>query len=313
MQVPRKTRSCRRLGARGWRTVLAVAALLAAQTAAAHDTWFEPHRDNGGWQLALGTGTRFPVQEYTLTMAQLQGSGCRAAAGAPLPLAFERDSDTALVLRAPVAADGSSCWAQSLPFELELNPDKIALYLNEIQAPPAVHEAWAALQARGLPWKERYTKHARIVLGAAGAAAASEAPMAMDVLLPGGAATFRVGDEVVFQVLRDGLPLAGQAVELHGERSPLGLWRRTDDQGRVSFRLPLAGRWVLRGTDLRLSRERPDTWDSRFVTLAFEVMPRAAESTPQNGKTLKLKTRSPSQTSEIAAIISEPPTNTPTR
>ena len=42
-------------------------------------------------------------------------------------------------------------------------------------------------------------------------------------------------------------------------------------QGRVQVRLPLAGRWVLRGTDLRPSSERPGTWDSRFITLAFEV------------------------------------------
>jgi hypothetical protein len=34
---------------------------------------------------------------------------------------------------------------------------------------------------------------------------------------------------------------------------------------------PLPGRWLLRGTELRLSQERPDTWDSRFVTLAFDV------------------------------------------
>jgi hypothetical protein len=35
--------------------------------------------------------------------------------------------------------------------------------------------------------------------------------------------------------------------------------------------VPLAGRWILRGTDLRACAERPGTWDSRFVTLAFGV------------------------------------------
>ena len=42
-------------------------------------------------------------------------------------------------------------------------------------------------------------------------------------------------------------------------------------QGRVRIQAPLAGQWVLRGTDLRLSERVPDTWESRFVTLAFEI------------------------------------------
>ncbi len=299
------------------RGVLSVACALAATTATAHDTWFAvvPDANAPAALLALGTGDRFPVQEYTLTMAQLHSSGCRTDSGDTVPLAFERDSDTALLLRAPAAAGGSSCWAQSVPFELELAADKIALYLTEIQAPPAVHEAWAALHARGLPWKERYTKHARIVLGAPGAASAREAPLGMDVVLDGpGSEVLRVGDEVGFVVLRDGRALAGQAVELHGDRSALGFWRRTDDAGRVRFKLPLAGRWVLRGTDLRLSPEDPDTWQSRFVTLAFDVLPRAsAQAAVQNGSSLKLNSRSPSHTSDSAAISSEPPTNTPWR
>jgi hypothetical protein len=36
--------------------------------------------------------------------------------------------------------------------------------------------------------------------------------------------------------------------------------------------VPLAGHWLLRGTDLRLSDTVPDSWDSRFVTLAFSVL-----------------------------------------
>ena len=37
--------------------------------------------------------------------------------------------------------------------------------------------------------------------------------------------------------------------------------------------VPLAAKWMLRGTDLRLSTSNPDFWDSRFVTLTFEVFP----------------------------------------
>jgi hypothetical protein len=56
--------------------------------------------------------------------------------------------------------------------------------------------------------------------------------------------------------------------------SPLGLWRRTDAEGRAHIDLPLPGRWVLRGTDLRRSESVPDKFESRFFNLAFEVQPR---------------------------------------
>jgi uncharacterized GH25 family protein len=96
--------------------------------------------------------------------------------------------------------------------------------------------------------------------------------MAMDVLLDERAPS--VGQTLGFQVLRDGQPVPDQAVELRGEMSPLGLWRRTDAQGRASIAVPLPGRWVLRGTDLQRSQNLPDQFDSRFFNVAFEVLPR---------------------------------------
>ncbi len=55
------------------------------------------------------------------------------------------------------------------------------------------------------------------------------------------------------------------------ERSPVGIWRQTDDKGVLQHTLPFGGQWLLRGTELRLSTERPDTWESRFVTLALQI------------------------------------------
>ncbi len=151
---------------------------------------------------------------------------------------------------------------QLVPFEITLAPDKIDLYLREVRPPPAVLALWAERQARGLPWQERYTKHARVALPGAGAAAAQPSGMGLDVLVESEA-------PYVFQVLRDGRPFAGFAAELRHEDSPFGVWRRTDEQGRVTFAPPLAGRWLLRGVDLQPGPD--DTWNSRFVTLAFEA------------------------------------------
>lgn len=208
-----------------------------AGPALAHDTWFARQPDG---RLVLGTGAQFPKQETGIDAQYLLQQGC----------------------------DAGSCWAQTTPFALTLDADKIALYLDEVRPDAALVAAWRALQARGLPWQERYAKHARIVHDAA--AAASPSGMAMDVLLFSTTAPRR-GQPLTFQVLRDGQPLPHFAVELRNDSSRFGLWRRTDAQGRLQFTPPFGGQWLLRGVDLRLSGTVPDSFDSRFVTLAFEV------------------------------------------
>ncbi len=244
--------------------------LAAAGPAGAHDTWFQPLPGPGAPQLALGTGNQFPVQEVPVGAASLVQSGCRGSDGIAAPLRVQRETATALRLRAP-RADASTCWGQQTGFDVELPADKVALYLREINPPAWVRVEWARLQAAGLPWKERYAKHARIELrGASGPA--QPVAMAMDVVLDERA--LRVGQTLGFQVLRDGQPLPDQTVELRGDMSPLGIWRRTDAEGRAHINLPLAGRWVLRGTDLRRSDSVPDQFESRFFNLAFEVQPR---------------------------------------
>ena len=259
---------------------IAVAVLLVAATVAArgHDTWFEalPATAAGQRVFALGTGNRFPVFEFPLGYEYVVGSGCRGAGASAAPLAHVEDRPTALVLRSATPLKGGAahtCWAALTPFDVVVPPDKVELYLNEIQASPALRATWAAMAARGLPWKERYTKFARIELGGVGLREAL--PVGMDVRLDSPRQPIRAVDALTFQVLRDGAPIAGLPVELVGNLSPRGIWRKTDAQGRVSVPLPVAGRWILRGVDLRVARHSADEWESWFVVLGFEALPRS--------------------------------------
>jgi hypothetical protein len=239
--------------------------------AQAHDTWFEAlpaTATAAGTELALGTGNQFPAMESPLAASSLVHSGCISDAGERLPLQALRSTGQALRLWA--LAQARSCWAQSEAFDVTIGPELVAVYFKEIQASPALRAAWAQLQQRGLPWRERYVKHARIELGDLSGTPATT-PLAMDLQLLSVDAPLRAGSRISALVLRDGQPLADQAIELRGDSSKVGFWRRSDAQGRVQFTVPLAGRWILRGTDVRPSLERPDTWDSRFITLAFEV------------------------------------------
>jgi Domain of unknown function (DUF4198) len=300
--------------------IAAVALAAAAHSTFAHDTWFAPlpAKNGAGVALALGTGNRFPVLESGIDIKHLVHSGCRHTPEST-PIALQRTADAPTALHVHVRAERGlplSCWAQTEAFDVELADDKIALYFKEIQAPAAVRDAWARMRARGVKWKERYTKHARIEIDP-GPSATTPVNMAMDVVLESPQRTPRRGEPMAFRVLRDGQPLADFAVELHGDRVAQGIWRKTDADGRVRFTAPLPGRWVLRGTELRVSERVPDTWESRFVTLAFQieddraVPPPQADSNdhgrPQAGNSERSNARSTNHTAAISAINSEPP------
>ena len=254
--------------------VLFAALALSVSLARAHDTWFQPlpaSRSTPQVELALGTGNRYPVQETGVGAEYLARQGCHAGDGqsAQMPMQPTRNVDHALVLRLPLRA--VRCWAELVPLDIELEPAKVTVYLQEVQASPAVRAAWRDLRARGLPWKERYTKHARIDLGSQAAPEPRSVPMALDILrqpLPGGGWSF--------QLVRQGQPVGQQPMELVSEAGTRGIWRRTDEQGRIELPALPAGRWLLRSTLLRLSEQDPVRWDSDFVTLAFEVAAPAA-------------------------------------
>ncbi|MFT3954492.1 MAG: DUF4198 domain-containing protein [Piscinibacter sp.] len=285
-----------------------VAVLAVAGPATAHDTWFQPvdAASAGARTLALGTGNQFPRQETAIGAEYLVTAACRGAAGGPQPLQPLQTTEHALLLRTPPAGEGLSCWAQSQPFEITLAPAIVDVYLKEIAAPPAVRAAWAEMKSRGIAWTERYAKHARIELPGALPREVAASGMALDARPLGEVGSWRVGGLARFELLRDGRPLADFAVEFRHERAPVGLWRRSDAQGVVEMRLPLPGRWVLRGTELRAVPEVPGRWDSRFVTLAFEV----AAAADQADRMITPNARSTNHSAASSAITSEPPMNT---
>ena len=284
----------------------------AAASASAHDTWFERSADpsdaQGSTWLTLGTGNQFPKYDSGIDPRYLVQQGCRAGKMATSLHAVRSGEEMLLLRGVPGAA---TCWAQLAPFDITLAPDKIPIYLRELNLGPELLATWAAMQARGLPWKERYTKNARIELGPP---STTSAPLGLDLVITNNAGRpVRMGDTLAVQVLRDGQPLAGLAVELRSPVSPLGIWRRSDAEGRLQMPVPTLrpGPWLLRAIDLRVSATDPDSWDSRFVTLAFDVQ--GPGPVGQNGISLSSNALSTSHTEASTAISSEPPSSTARR
>ena len=265
-----------------WRAALVAALCLAASQGHGHDSWLSPSRGAsppGQLVLELATGNRYPVQEFSQTAASVAAAQCTdgAVTTALRPLAAQPQWLDLAASESEAGGQAASCWAELAAAEIEIEPRRVEVYFADIRTSAANREAWAAMRARGLPWRETYRKFARIELAQAAAApvarlAAARQPAGLDLeIVVLGDRPIAVGQPLEFQVLRDGRPLAGFPVELVSERSAVGIWRETNADGLLRHSLPFAGRWLLRGTDLRLSAQRANTWESRFVTLAVEA------------------------------------------
>lgn len=252
---------------------VAACLLALAWPALAHDTWLAVQPPvEGRTALALGTGHHFPRPEAGVPAASLGEAHCVDGTGARRPLAIEAETKRALQLRTD-ARGPFACWAALNTHDAALTPAQVEAYLRDIRPPEAVRVAWAAQQRRGLAWSERYVKFARIEHGTRAATPQAlqvlRAPVGLPLeLVIEGDAPLRVGAPARFRLLAEGRPVAGQPVQLLGEHGAVGLWSRTDAEGRLGWRLPFGGTWLLRTTLLEADG---DAWRSRFATLAFDL------------------------------------------
>lgn len=240
-------------------------------TAMAHDTWFEriDVAEGQPLHLALGTGTHFPRYEDPVQPKFVEHLACTDGNGKDYQPDPPRMGRRHTVLPVPgLAAAAYSCVARLQPFEIELPPALVDVYFDEIRAADALRAVAAQQRAMGRAFQERYLKVARIE-GVSPSPRSGTQPM--DVLRVAPDGELKAGTDVVFEVRRDGKPLPDLPVQLLNEALPAGLWARTDTLGRVKLRLPLPGRWLLRGVDLRPPSIEGARWESRFIAYTFEA------------------------------------------
>lgn len=255
-----------------------VVALTMAASAAAHDTWLLPRRaavsPGAAVTLDLTSGMAFPAPETAIQPERIARSGVRLA-GINLPLRDRRSAQRSLVLTARLPAAGlATLWIELAAKSLELDEGEVAEYLDEIGAGPELRKVWAAA-GPGRRWRETYVKHAKTFVRVGDAARdrswAEPVGMKLEIVPEKDPTALRPGEELPLRVLRDGNPCPGLAVGLVREGDAHAEIRRADAAGRLSFRVPRSGRWLLRATDLRPSGTSDAHWESDFTTLTFSV------------------------------------------
>lgn len=270
----------RRLGSGAFRKVFALLllCLAGAWRAAAHDTWLAPNNAavpvGSTVLLDLTSGMAFPALEFAVKPERVVKARVRLG-GATSVLGKRKAGPQSLRVTARLAQAGvATLWIELAPKALELTPDKVAEYLDEIGASPEIRRAWEEGGA-GRRWREVYTKHAKTYVRVGEPATerswAEPCGMNLEILPEADPTALHAGDALPVRVLREGKPFAGFPVGLVHAGEAHGLLQTTDAEGRTTFRLERSGRWLLRGTDLRRSKKPATEWESDFATLVLEV------------------------------------------
>ena len=255
--------------------------LLTALSATAHEFWMLPDRFapplNSPVRLSISVGENFQgdavgiSRPLVATLRHYAKGGVQdlktqvpeGPAVGSLPIAFAQPGAQLIAL-------------DTQPNTIELSADKFHAYLREEGLESVIQQREASGQA-ALPGRERYRRHVKTLLRAGGVSDASYAvptgqrleiaPLADPHAQAG-------GGDVAFKVKFEDKPLAGALAKAWHQRSNqlVILRARTDVQGRVTFSLPWAGRWMVSLVHMTPATDATGIdWDSYWGNLTFEL------------------------------------------
>ena len=243
----------------------------------AHDTWLLAQRaqraEGGPVTLDLTSGMAFPTLDYAVKPERVSRAACRL--GAKTSDLKRRPAPHSLRFTTRLEAPGvAACWVALGPKTLELTPEKVTEYFEEIDPPAAIRQAWAAAGPKRR-WRETYVKHAKtfVRVGPPGSGRSWAEPvgLGLEIVPQSDPTALRPSGELPVQLLKKGKPLAGLALALVREGDPKAVFQTTDAEGRARFQVPRSGRYLLRATELRPAGS---AWESDFTTLTLTVSPR---------------------------------------
>jgi uncharacterized GH25 family protein len=255
-----------------------ILALLLTAPSLAHDTWLLARSGAVApgtvVTLDLTSGMAFPANESAIKPERVARAAVRLA-GETSDLKDRQTAAKSLELTARLSKPGvASLWVELAPKSIDLTPEQVKEYLDEIGAPEAVRRAWQEMPAPRR-WRELYSKHAKAYVRVGepedDCSWAEPVGMGLEIVPEKDPTALRPRDELPVRILRNGAPFPSFAVGLVRQGDAHGVLKTTDGQGRATFPIGQSGHWLLRATDVRRSTKAEADWESDFATVTFEV------------------------------------------
>ena len=225
--------------------------LLPAFRLSAHDTW-----------LQSTTPSVLPGEAVVLQLTS--GNGFKGVESGPQP---DR------VIKSNLRIAGFA--VELKPRDLELKPELIEEYFEEIHAGASLRAEWEKVPVPRR-WRERYIKSATTFVRVGEPAAADRtwaepAGLSLEIVPQRDPTRLKAGDLLKVQLLMHGKPLPGLPLGFvaDGERHHHVV--TTDSNGFAEAPVDHPGRWLVHGTYLKRSAEKNLEWESVFSTLVVDV------------------------------------------
>ena len=261
-------------------------ALLVAFSAHAHEFWMMPDRFappvKAAVSLSLLVGENFvgdaapfglplvaSLRLHTTAGVQdLRGVVPTEVAQSRVPMAFAQTGTHLLSL-------------DTHPRTIELAPDKFTAYLRD----EGLERVIAQREAQGqsaTPGRERFRRHVKTLLSVGGVSDASfgaRTGQMLELLPLANPQTRLANGALPMQLLFNGEPLEGALVKAwhQGDGQLTVLRARTDARGRLTYRLPWSGVWMVSVVHMVPVTGEPGVdWDSHWGNLTFELPAKAS-------------------------------------
>ena len=259
-------------------TVLALALCLLATSVLAHDFWIEPsnYRPRAGefvrvrlrvGQHFLGDPTPRRAEADLKRFDVLTSEGTAPVLGneGRDPAGVFRVEDPGMMVVAYYAA----------PTFVEVPPEKLNTYLSD-EGLERVAASWMKSFAGKKPWRENFARCAKSILRSDDAASdLYKKPLGLPLeLIPEKDPSIMAGKGTLpVRLLYKGKPLAGTLVVAIPKLDPeKQIAIRSDKKGRVSFKLPHDGQWLIKAVHLFPAQTAGQAeWESLWASVTFEV------------------------------------------
>lgn len=246
-------------------------------TLGAHDFWLEPrlYRPEVGKLVALRLlvgqdmlGDPIPRDEAAIERFVVRHGGSDGV------IPGRDGGDPAGILRVP--GEGLMVVGyQSRPRRLELPRAKFETYLGE-EGLDAIAEMFADAKKQPQVARERFSRCAKALLSSGETRAAQKDQLLglkLELVADGNPYALSSHEDMRFTLLYEGAPRPGALVIAINRDDPSAkLSARSDARGRVSFRFPRGGVWLVKAVHMvPLPKGQDADWESFWASLTFEL------------------------------------------
>ena len=257
---------------------VAAACLLVAGSAFAHDTWIIADQmrvpPKTTVTLDLTSAVEFPKLEIGPKPENVPNASARLA-GKTFEVSEKAPAPQSLQFKTELADAGvAAIWLKLPSRPVELKPEQVKMFNDEVNTPAELQKEYDDMP-EPKRWRGTSTKHPKtfVRVGDPKNDTSWKEPVGLflEIIPEKDPTALSAGDEFPVRVMRDGAPFAGFALHAVTAGDKEGLAQKTDANGRATFKLNKAGRWMVKGVESRKSTQPDLNFEARSATLTFEV------------------------------------------